>query len=64
VQWGIEYLARCKDTASKEETQKFASFKDFVSRNKKKREAGFLHFKVTPFSQGSTPAKGEASDSD
>ncbi len=41
----------------------FASFKDFVSRNKKK-EAGFLHLKVTPFSQGSTPAKGEASDSD
>ena len=64
MQWGIEYLARCKDTASKEETQKFASFKDFVSRNKKKREAGFLHFKLTPFSQGSTPAKGEASDSD
>ena len=39
-------------------------YKDFVSRNKKKEEAGFLHFKVTPFSQGSTPAKGEASDSD
>jgi hypothetical protein len=49
VQWGIEYLARCKDTDTKEEAQKFASYKDIVSRNKKKREAGFLHFKVTPF---------------
>jgi hypothetical protein len=63
VQWGIEYLARCKDTATKEEAQKFASYKDFVSRNKKRREAGFQQIKVTPFSQGSTPAKGEASDS-
>jgi hypothetical protein len=35
---------------SKEEAQRFASYKDFVSRNKKKRESGFLHFKVTPFS--------------
>jgi hypothetical protein len=52
-----------KDTATKNETQKFASYKDFVSTNKK-REAGFQHFKVTPFSQGSTPAKGAASDSD
>ena len=64
VQWGIEYLARRKDTATKDEAQKFASYKDFVSRNKKKREAGFQHFQVTPFSQGSTPAKGVASDSD
>jgi hypothetical protein len=61
VQWGLEYLARRKDTVTKEEAQRFASYKDFVRRNKKKREAGFLHFKVTPFS---TPAKGEASDSD
>ena len=64
VQWGLEYLARRKDTATKDETQKFASYKDFVSRNKKKREAGFQHFQVTPFSQGYTPAKGVASDSD
>ena len=65
VQWGLEYLARRKVTATKEEAQRFASYKDFVSRNKEKREAGFLHFKVTPFSaQGSTPAKGESSDSD
>ena len=64
VQWGLEYLARHKDTATKEEAQKFASYKDFVVRNKKKREAGFMHFKVTPFSQVSTPAKRVASDSD
>jgi hypothetical protein len=63
VQWGLEYLARRKDTATKNETQKFASYKDFVSTNKK-REAGFQHFKVIPFSQGSTPAKGAASASD
>ena len=40
MQWGLEYLARRKDTATKDEAQKFASYKDFVSRNKKKREAG------------------------
>ena len=43
MQWGLEYLARRKDTATKEEAQRFASYKDSVSRNKKKREAGFLH---------------------
>ena len=28
----------------------FKSYKNFVTRNKKKAEAGFLHLKVTPFS--------------
>ena len=64
MQWGLEYLARRKDTATKDEALKFASYKDFVSRNKKKREAGFQHFKVTPFSRDATPAKGEVSDED
>jgi hypothetical protein len=28
----------------------FKSYKNFVTRNKKKAEAGFLHLQVTPFS--------------
>jgi hypothetical protein len=64
VQWGLEYLARHKDTASKEEAQQFSSYKDFVIRYKKKKEAGFQHFKVTPFPRDATPAKEEAVDSD
>ena len=43
------------------DVQKFKSYKDFCIRNKKKKEAGIKHFKVTPFS---TPAKGAAAGAD
>ena len=52
VQWGLEYLAKRKDTATKEEAQRFASYKDFVSRNKKKRKSCFLHFQSDSFFAG------------
>ena len=41
TQFGIECIARRTE---------FKSYKNFVTRNKKKAEAGFLHIKVTPFS--------------
>jgi len=28
----------------------YKSYKNFITRNKKKTEAGFLHIRVTPFS--------------
>ena len=52
--------ARLADLATTD-TQKFKSYVDYVMRNKKKKEVGIKHLKVTPFS---TPAKGVAAGSD
>ncbi len=56
-QWVNERLT---DLATSD-TQKFKSYVDYVMRNKKKKEVGINHLKVTPFS---TPAKGVAAGSD
>ena len=60
TQFGIECIARREASATdaqKAQKAEFKSYKNFVTRNKKKAEAGFLHLKVTPFS---TPSKAAA----
>jgi hypothetical protein len=55
-QWVNEYLADLATT----DTQKFKSYVDYVMKNKKKKEAGINHFKVTPFSTPATDATADA----
>ena len=50
TQFGIECIARREASATDAQKTEFKSYKNFVTRNKKKAEAGFLHIKVTPFS--------------
>ena len=50
TQFGIECIARREASATDAQKAEFKSYKNFVTRNKKKAEAGFLHLKVTPFS--------------
>ena len=57
TQFGIECIARREASATDAQKTEFKSYKNFVTRNKKKAEAGFLHLKKTPFS---TPFKAAA----
>ena len=50
TQFGIECIARREASATDAQKAEFKSYKNFVTRNKKKAEAGFLHIRVTPFS--------------
>ena len=56
-QFGIECIARRKASATDKQREEFNSYKNFITRNKKKAEAGFLYLKKTPFS---TPSKAAA----
>jgi hypothetical protein len=58
--WVNQWVNECLTELATTGVQKFKSYKDFCIRNKKKKEAGMKHFKVTPFS----PAKGAAAGSD
>ena len=50
TQFGIECIARREASATDAQKAELKSYKNFVTRNKKKAEAGFLHIRVTPFS--------------
>ena len=62
VQWGNEYLARFKASASAEEVGVLESYKTWTQKEKAKLQAGFRHISTKPESQPSsaqkaTPAK-------
>ena len=62
-QWTNECLSEFGATASTADAQKFRLYKDFCMRNKKKKEAGFKHFKNTPFTSPNAKAEADV-DSD
>ena len=58
-QWVNECLSEFGATSSITDAQKFRLYKDFCMRNKKKKEAGFKHFKNTPFTSPNAKAISE-----
>jgi hypothetical protein len=61
VQWGNEYLARFKASATVEEVGVLESYKTWTQKEKAKRLAGFIHSTKSESqpssSQKATPAK-------
>jgi hypothetical protein len=57
VQWGNEYLARFKVSASAEEVGVLESYKTWTQKEKAKLQAGFKHISTKPESQPSSAKK-------
>ena len=57
VQWGNEYLARFKASATAEEAAVLKSYKNWTQTTNQKREAEFEHISTKPESQPSSAKK-------
>jgi hypothetical protein len=60
TQFGIECISRREASATSAQKTEFKSYKNFVGRNKKMAESGFLHLKVNPFNTPNRAAEAAA----